>query len=147
MENVGKLISEYSVFVDEKTCWGELDVFGHINNKFYFKYFENVRVKYLELLNLLDPKINNDVGVVLSTISATFLIPLKFPQKILIGAKISNIQKKSFLMEYIISTEFNDRIFAFGESIVFLYNYKSSKSILIPQNLINLIRKIENKEF
>ena len=42
------LLKSYPVVIDIPIAWGEMDALKHVNNMVYFRYFESVRVVYLE---------------------------------------------------------------------------------------------------
>jgi len=62
-------MTSFPVVVDIPVAWGDMDVFGHVNNVQYMRYFETARVKYFEELmigegskNPIQPVLANVIG-------------------------------------------------------------------------------------
>ena len=45
--------SAFPVHIEVPVAWGEQDLFGHVNNVVYFRYFESVRMHFLERIGEL----------------------------------------------------------------------------------------------
>ena len=43
-----KLEKEYPLVLSEDVIWGDMDAYGHVNNKVYFRYFEDARIAYFD---------------------------------------------------------------------------------------------------
>lgn len=57
--------------------WGDMDAYGHVNNTIYFRFMEQCRVEYLELLGF---KVRPEGSApVIINASCTFLVPLNYP--------------------------------------------------------------------
>src|SRR6187431_668627 len=59
--------------------WGDMDAYGHVNNTLYFRYFEEVRFKWLEEKGI---PIKGATHPVVVTIGCTFLRPLFYPENL-----------------------------------------------------------------
>ena len=44
--------SLFSHTIEIPVIWGDMDAFQHVNNTVYFRYFENVRIEYFELVGI-----------------------------------------------------------------------------------------------
>ncbi|GIW21089.1 MAG: hypothetical protein KatS3mg068_0096 [Candidatus Sericytochromatia bacterium] len=42
------MLDDYPIKIEIPIAWGDMDPFNHVNNIFYFKYFESSRIKYFE---------------------------------------------------------------------------------------------------
>ena len=42
------LLASFPVVFEQVVDWGDMDGFAHVNNVVYFRYFENVRIEYLQ---------------------------------------------------------------------------------------------------
>lgn len=62
--------------IDIPVAWGEQDSFGHLNNVVYFRYFENIRMYYLERIGALRSHVEEGIGVILATTTCDFLRPV-----------------------------------------------------------------------
>jgi acyl-CoA thioester hydrolase len=45
-------IDGYPVVIEIPIAWGEMDAFQHVNNIFYFRYFESARIAYFGRLKM-----------------------------------------------------------------------------------------------
>ncbi len=43
---------QFYAHLDWPVQWGDQDMFGHVNNMVYFRWFESARIKFLEQLGL-----------------------------------------------------------------------------------------------
>jgi acyl-CoA thioester hydrolase len=48
---IGYLLKTFPVIVEIPVAWGEMDALQHVNNVFYFRYFETARIAYFEKLS------------------------------------------------------------------------------------------------
>ncbi len=46
--SVSELLKSCHVVVRESVVWGEMDAFGHLNNVFFFRHFENCRIGFFD---------------------------------------------------------------------------------------------------
>jgi acyl-CoA thioester hydrolase len=58
--------------------WGDMDVFGHVNNTVYFRYMEQARIEWLYAQAKAIGHTGND-GPVIVNASCNFLVPLVYP--------------------------------------------------------------------
>jgi acyl-CoA thioester hydrolase len=61
--------------------WGDMDVFGHVNNTVYFRYMEQARIEWLYAQAKAVGHTGND-GPVIVNASCNFLIPLVYPGQV-----------------------------------------------------------------
>lgn len=141
MENLTK---GYPVVIEIPVAWGEMDAFQHVNNIVYFRYFESARIAYFEKLNLLDLMNRTGTGAILASTSCKFRIPLKYPDKVLAGVKITSIEEDRFIMNYIVVSTKHKKIAAEGNGVIVAFNYRENRKTLIPEELRQLIQDIEH---
>jgi len=142
MEN---LTEGYPVVIEIPVAWGEMDAFQHINNIVYFRYFESARIAYFEKLNLMDMMNRTGIGPILASTSCKFRIPLKYPDKVLAGARVSCIEEDRFIMDYIVVSDKHKKIAAEGDGLIVAFNYSENRKTLIPEELRQRILDIEPK--
>lgn len=142
MEN---LTEGYPVVIKIPVAWGEMDAFQHINNIVYFRYFESARIAYFEKLNLMDMMNRTGIGPILASTSCKFRIPLKYPDKVLAGARVSCIEEDRFIMDYIVVSDKHKKIAAEGDGLIVAFNYSENRKTLIPEELRQRILDIEPK--
>ena len=80
-------------------AWGELDAFGHVNNTVYFRYFEDARIAYLDAIGFMGGP-PNDIGPILHSTMCRFRRPLKYPDTLRVGARVTEVAEDRLTMEY-----------------------------------------------
>ena len=138
-------IDEYPIKVHFPIHWGEMDSFKHVNNVTFFRYFETARIKYFTEIGFLDLKKKSGIGPILARTSCNFIKPIRYPDNLTVGAKVVSIGNTSFVMNYILDSE-KEGISARGDSILVTFDYNKSEKVQVPTEIIQTIRKIENKE-
>jgi acyl-CoA thioester hydrolase len=142
MEN---LVADYPVVIETPVAWGEMDAFGHLNNIVYFRYFESARIAYFYKLDLIDMMTKTGIGPILASTSCKFKIPLKYPDKVLIGAKVTDIEEDRFMMGYGVFSTNHKKIAAEGDGLIVTLNYRDSKKVSVPEELRQRILDLEGK--
>ncbi|HET6890083.1 MAG TPA: thioesterase family protein [Pyrinomonadaceae bacterium] len=140
-----KLLQHCPVVIETPVAWGEMDAFRHLNNTAYFRYFESARIAYFERLNLLEYMEATGVGPILASTSCRFKIPLTYPDKVFIGARIPTVEDDRFTMEYYVVSHKHQRVAAEGVGLIVCFNYKENKKAPIPDELKRRIEELESK--
>ena len=117
--------------IDIPVAWGEQDAFGHLNNVVYFRYFENVRMHYLERIGALRSHAEAGIGVILATTTCDFLRPVQWPASLRIRTGCIKVGNTSFTLAYEL-TDNEDRIVATGTSVLVMYDYTKATKVTIP---------------
>ena len=135
------IINDFRFLTTTKVAWGDMDAFQHVNNSIFFKYFENVRIAYLEKAKILVPRAN--VLPILADISCKFISPLYYPDVIILAAKVTEFSEDRFVMNYGIFNEQSKKCSAFGSSSIVSFDYQKKKKVLLPDTWISGIKDIE----
>ncbi len=130
-----KTLEKYPVVIEQPIVWGEMDAFLHVNNVVYFRYFETARIAYFEKLDVLDYMNRTGVGPILASTACRFRIPLSYPDKIFIGAKVTGIEEDRFAMHYVVESEKHGKTAAEGDGLIVVFNYRENKKAVIPDEL------------
>ena len=93
------------VSLEIPVAWGEQDLFGHVNNIVYFRYFESVRMHFLDRIGVLNSYKELGIGVILASTTCNFEKPVAWPQLLTIRTGCSLIGNTSFTMDYLITDE------------------------------------------
>jgi len=136
-------LKDYPINIQENLIWGDMDAYQHINNTVYFRYFENVRMRYFEEVGVNTYMSEHNIGPILASTTANFKAPLTYPDQLSIAARISDIQAKKLTMEYIVYSHKLEKIAATGSGLVVYFNYKQSNTCVIPSIIVNKINAIE----
>lgn len=145
-----ELLLNYPVVIEIPVAWGEMDAFQHVNNIMYFRYFESARIAYFEKLNFHDQMIITGIGPILANTQCKFIIPLTYPDKLSVGAKVDVIEKDRFLMKYLLVSQKHKNIAAIGEGMIVSFNYHENKKAPIPDEIRARITELEknvNQDF
>ncbi|MFT6257835.1 MAG: acyl-CoA thioester hydrolase, partial [Cellvibrionaceae bacterium] len=120
-------LAQHSISTDIQVAWGEMDALQHVNNSVYFKYFETARLDFFNQINLLDDLKTTGVGPVLSETNARFKRPVTFPDSIVVGVKISDINEDRFVMHYTVFSKAQQAVTTIGWAKVVMFNFKTGK--------------------
>ena len=112
-------------------AWGEQDLFGHVNNVVYFRYFETVRMHYLERIGILRSYKEVGHGVILASTRCDFRKPIAWPQLLTVHAGTTHIGTTSFTMPYMIHDEIGE-VIAEGTSVQVMYDHRKGTKIPVP---------------
>ncbi len=123
--------SALPVSISIPVAWGEQDLFGHLNNVVYFRYFENVRMYFLERIGVLRSHQEKGVGVILASTTCDFKRPVMWPARLTVSTGCSRIGNTSFTMEYEVKDE-QGQLVATGTSVQVMYDYRSGSKIPVP---------------
>jgi acyl-CoA thioester hydrolase len=137
------MLENYPIKIEIPIAWGDMDPFNHVNNIFYFKYFESSRIKYFEEIGYFD-FIKNGIGPILASTSCKYKFPLVYPDNIISCSRVFKISIDRFWMKYSIFSKKNNKIAAEGEGILVSYDYKNNCKISLPEELKNNILRLEN---
>ncbi len=142
MDQEAQPLAEYPVVIPVSVHWGEMDAYLHLNNTVYFRYFESARIAYFQPAGL-DKSGIPKVAPILASTSCRFKAPITFPDSLQVGARVIEVGKDRFLMEYAIWSRALGRIAATGEGLVVSFDYSSGKKISLPQQWRDAIAKLE----
>ena len=137
------LLKDYPVIIEFPVAWGEMDAMGHVNNIVYFRYFESARIAYFEKMDVIGYMTETGIGPILGEISCKFKIPLSYPDKVHIGAKVVRIEEDRFIMNHIIVSTKHQKVAAEGDSVLVAYNYREGKKVSVPEIVKQRIFDIE----
>jgi len=133
----------FPIVIELDIAWGEMDSYAHVNNVVYFRYFENVRIAYLDRVGWMASMRQDGLGPIVASTQARFRKPLTYPDHLLVAARISEIQTDRVTFEYrLISTKLN-AVAAEGEAVVVSYDYRANAKAPIPEAIRKAIEKLE----
>jgi len=143
-------LKNYPVIIEFPVAWGEMDAMQHVNNIVYFRYFESARIAYFEKAGMFSYMTETGIGPILATISCKFKIPLSYPDKVLIGAKVISIEDDRFVMNHLVVSEKHQKVAAEGDGVIVAFNYREGKKVSVPevmkQRIIDIQKSAPGKE-
>lgn len=134
--------SEYPVILSQDLVWGDMDAFKHINNKVYFRYFEDARIAFFDQSGVTEMMKRRNIGPILARTSCNFLLPLDYPDRIHIGARAAIQRSKTLYMEYAVFSESLQKVAAEGDGLVVYYDYNKGSSCRIPESIAERIERL-----
>jgi len=139
-----ELMSDFLFFHPITVRYGDLDPQGHVNNAAFMTYMEQSRVSYIRQLGLWDGKSFLEIGFILARVELDYKEPILMTDQVEVGVRVSRLGNKSLDMEYLIRDSASGRAFAEGKTVQVAYDYQSRKTIPLPKNWRNGIRKFED---
>lgn len=114
----------------------DIDKLGHVNNANHITYFELARLDYFNELTKNEIKIDwENEGIILAKIEMEYKQPIFLEDKVYVYTWVSKIGSRSFDMNCSIVREVNgvETEAANGVAIIVCFNYKTNKTIPIPE--------------
>ena len=138
---------EIKFFHPIEVRYGDLDPQGHLNNAKYLTYFEQARVAYLIHLGLFQKGLSFlEIGMIIADVHIVFRKPVLWETPVKVGVGISKLGNKSFVVAQSIVHAETGEVFAEGEVIMVAYDYHREKTIRIPDDWREIIRRFEGLE-
>ncbi len=123
-------------------AWGEQDAFGHLNNVVYFRYFETVRMHFLDRIGVLRSHDEQGIGVILASTTCDFIRPVEWPAELQVRTGCTHVGNTSFTMAYAITDEAGQMV-AKGTSVQVMFDYRNGHKIRIPDPVRTAISTIQ----
>jgi acyl-CoA thioester hydrolase len=141
-----ELLQGFPVVIHQAVVWGDMDSYQHVNNVVYFRYFENARLEYFRQMGWFEYEERTGIGPILAATQARFRKALTYPDQISVGARILERQGDRFTMEYCLVSENLKAIATEGTGTIVCMHYKDGKKVPIPDEVWQMIIKLEGKE-
>lgn len=127
-------MADFRFYHPVEVRYGDLDPQGHLNNAKYLTYFEQARVQYTIERGLFSRDQSfMEIGIIIADVHIRYLEPVYFGQEIKVGVQVARLGNKSMTWEQNIVDADTGKELAKGEVIIVTYDYKSEKTISIPQ--------------
>ena len=141
-------LAQFPTVIRLPVQWGDQDAFGHANNTVFFRWFESARIAYLERIGLGEKhagkaSLGIDLGPILAAISCNYRKQIKYPDTVLVGARVARIGRSSLSMQHMVWSEAHQAVAADGESTVVVFDYVANVPRRVPDELRSLIEKLE----
>lgn len=134
------------VSIEIPVAWGEQDAFGHLNNVVYFRFFESVRMHYLDRIGVLRSHDEQGLGVILASTTCDFRRPVEWPARLTVRCGCTGIGNTSFTMAYEISDE-RGAVVATGTSVQVMFDYHQQVKTRIPDSIRAAIVAVQGGSF
>ena len=145
---MSELLTGYPVTIEIPVTWGDMDAFQHVNNKVYFTYFESARIAYLEHIDSLEVMEKSGIGPILASTQCRFKIPLTYPDRVTVGARVESLGSDRFTMTYRVVSHKFGKIAAEGGGVLVTFDYRNQRKAAIPEliksKIIALEKSVDN---
>lgn len=138
------LLHDYPVTIEIPVAWGEMDAFQHLNNVVYFRYFESARIAYFEAIDMLGVMEETGVGPILAETRCRYRIPLTFPDTVSVGARVSSLDPRGFMMQYAVASRRHGQIAAEGDGRIVTVDYAGGGKAPLPDRVRERIQALED---
>jgi acyl-CoA thioester hydrolase len=140
-------LSDFPVVTSWPVQWGDQDLFGHVNNTVYFRWYESARIAYLERIGVSDMMNREQVGPILAAISCNYRRQLNYPDTVEIGSRITRIGRSSATMTHAIWSRQQKALVADGESTIVMFDYQAQRPVPVPAAIRDAIEALERRKF
>lgn len=137
-----EILLGFPIRVPIPVAWAEMDVFRHVNNTVYFRYFETARIEYLRRIEFGDDDRHGGLGPILHSTAARFRRPLRFPDTAWTGARATEVLDDRFAMEYRVVSGAQGAVAAEGSALIVSYDYSRREKAPLPESVRALIREV-----
>lgn len=139
-----KTMDDFPIQIEQPVQWGEQDGFGHINNMHFIRWFESARIAYLLACDV--GMTTEGVGPILAAVSCNFRKQIKYPDTVIVGARVASIGRSSMKIEHALQSSTAGEISADGDSTVVMFNYQTQQSAPISDELRAKICELEGRQ-
>jgi len=136
----------FRFFTPTPTRWGDCDMFGHVNNVQFVRYYESGRLDYFH--RLLDVSTGPDVhnSLIIADIHVTFLRQIHHPCALEVGSRISRLGNSSFDFEAALFAPGEETPYSTARAACVWFNYRENHSAPIPPAARDIIQQFEEIE-
>src|SRR5690606_30950073 len=121
----------YTFFLPIQTRWADNDLYGHVNNVTYYRYFDTAANALLIQEAALDPKYSPMIGLVVSS-NCQFNQELSYPEIIDVGVAMESMGSSSLSYDLAIFKRSSDTAAAPGNFVHVFVDRETRKSTPIP---------------
>lgn len=121
------LLSDFNFVFEREVAWGDMDAMNHVNNTRYLHFCESARIAFLHE----DPRIvgqetpNQSIreGIALAAVDCRFKVPVVYPDTLLIGVGIVQIEDTQFTVRHELYSQAQKCIVAESHARLVNYNF------------------------
>ena len=133
----------YPLIVEQAVTWGDMDAHGHVNNVVYFRYMENARVEFYRRIGKYEFEERTGITLVVKSTGCRYISSLSFPDRIAIGARVTEMNNEQILMQYIVVNAGTNQVAALGEATIVAVRVADNSKVPFPEELKARIRGLQ----
>ena len=135
MNDAAEVPRNHLLTITADVRWGDMDALGHVNNTHSVRFFEQVRMQWLEDIGYRADHLATE-GPVIADVSCTFLQPIFYPESLSVSCYGGAPGRSSVKTFYEIrSAKDNSVLYSTGHSHVVWVDYRAMKSIPLPDRI------------
>ncbi len=138
------LLAGYPVVLAIEVAWGDMDAYQHVNNTVYLRYAESGRIAYFQTVGFRPGLAAPGVGPIVHSVSCRYRIPVTYPDRVLVGTRISAVGADRLTTEFRIVSTRHDAVAAEGTGIVVAFNYDTNQKAPVPAAVVDRIAAIQH---
>jgi acyl-CoA thioester hydrolase len=142
MTSVPGPVAAYPFVHWEEVRFRDLDALGHVNNAVYASYLESARIAYYQQLT---GQPLEQLGLILGELTIRYRAPAFFGDRLAVGARVTSLGTKSFVMEYAITRAADEALIATARTVLVAYDYKLAKSVPVPEAVRRVLEEQRNR--
>lgn len=139
------IASQFRFTIPIQMRWNDMDALGHVNNIYYFEYFQIARGEYMTAASKQWDWYK--YMFVIGHIECDFMKELTLKHKNpMIHTRVSSFSNKSFVMEYVITSTGKEGemiVHAKGHSVNVMIDLAIKKATEVPQWLVEELKEYE----
>lgn len=139
-------ISNYNHKIIEVVRFHEVDMLGVCNNAVYFNYFEDARIKYVQDLKknfALKELLEGNSFFIMVHNECDYIDSAHLDDELNVYTRIDFMKNSSFGFKHLVEKIKSKKIIARGGGVVVHIDRISKKSIPIPQEFYDAVKKFE----
>jgi acyl-CoA thioester hydrolase len=133
----------YPLIIEQTVTWGDMDAHGHVSNVVYFRYMENARIEFYRRIGKYELEARTGVTLVVKSTSCRYIASLSCPDRISIGARVTEMNDEQILMQYIVVNTGINQVAALGEAAIVAL--KSGDRVPFPEELKARIQELQSE--
>ena len=141
------LLANYPITIALPVFWGDQDVFGHVNNNAYFRWFESARIALSQRIGLIDLFRSEKIGPILASVSCDYRRQITFPDTIHAAIRVARIGRTSMGLEHAIVSQSQQAVAAEGNSTIVVFDFRANKPHPVPPSLRQAIEALHGRTF
>ena len=133
---------DFKLKVPLQVRFRDTDAMGHVNNAVYLSYLELARMKYWEMITGL--KDFSKVDLILANLEIDYRSPLMLGEDAEVQARVSELGRAGFTMEYRIVAGKAGRLIAEAATGLACYDYEKGRVKRLSEEIRRAIAEFEN---
>ena len=133
----------FRFFTPTPTRFGDCDMFGHVNNVQFVRYYESGRLDYFDRVLGLAAGSSPRQSLIIADIHVDFLQQINHPCALEVGSRIARLGNSSFDFEAAIFAPGEEQPRSSARAACVWFDYRANRSMPIPDHARATIQKFE----